>query len=188
MGQATRGREPVRRRVQVMLDGDSAVVRLTRNEEQRLRQHLQPFLAHARVVLAQGEQAKSASAALRAARLASVRGRVDAPCVPVPGTETLETLVAAASELMERGLSDATRRTYRRRWATFERWCESVGQCPLPAAPETVSLFLAHLLDLNPPPSLSTVRGHVYAVGRCTWSPATRRPRTTRRSRPSSGA
>jgi Phage integrase, N-terminal SAM-like domain len=43
--------------------------------------------------------------------------------------------------------SAATRRAYRSDWAHFTRWCDGMGATALPASPQTVAGYLAHLAD-----------------------------------------
>jgi hypothetical protein len=41
----------------------------------------------------------------------------------------------------------ATRRAYRSDWTHFTRWCDGMGATALPALPQTVAGYLAHLAD-----------------------------------------
>jgi Phage integrase, N-terminal SAM-like domain len=43
--------------------------------------------------------------------------------------------------------SASTRRAYRSDWAHFTRWCDGMGAPALPAPPQTVAGYLAHLAD-----------------------------------------
>jgi integrase len=56
----------------------------------------------------------------------------------------------------------STRRSYATAWADFAGWCEARGLAPLPAAPETVGLFLADRAQTHRPASL---RLRLVAIG-----------------------
>lgn len=63
--------------------------------------------------------------------------------VPVPNLlASLQTLV---SDLERDSRSPNTRRAYASAWGAFESWARATGVPPLPASPETVALYLAHL-------------------------------------------
>lgn len=53
-------------------------------------------------------------------------------------------LVERARDYAEAARSEATRRAYRSDWGTFAAWAASQGLQALPAAPETVALYLTH--------------------------------------------
>lgn len=55
----------------------------------------------------------------------------------------LDTLAARAAGLAEGARAANTRKAYRSDWAHFSAWCSGHGLVALPAAPETVGLFLA---------------------------------------------
>ena len=40
-----------------------------------------------------------------------------------------------------------TQRAYASDWRQFQAWCDELGVSPLPAAPQTIALFLQHLAD-----------------------------------------
>jgi integrase len=61
------------------------------------------------------------------------------PAVP------LEDLARAAEDLARASLSPATRRAYQAAWDAFASWCSQNALDALPAAPETLSLYLAFL-------------------------------------------
>lgn len=44
-------------------------------------------------------------------------------------------------------MSPRTLLAYKHAWANFERWCASVGRCPLPALEDSVSLFVTWSLE-----------------------------------------
>lgn len=56
----------------------------------------------------------------------------------------------------------ATRRAYRSDWADFGSWCLSRQAVDLPAAPETVAAYLAHLADTGS--KASTISRRVAAI------------------------
>jgi site-specific recombinase XerD len=61
------------------------------------------------------------------------------PAVP------LEDLAQAAEDLARASLSPATRRAYQAAWTAFETWCHANALPALPAAPETLALYVAWL-------------------------------------------
>jgi integrase len=56
-------------------------------------------------------------------------------------------LVASAQNYAKATRADATRRAYATAWGGFEAWCMGHGLPSLPAAPETVALYLVGLAD-----------------------------------------
>jgi site-specific recombinase XerD len=60
---------------------------------------------------------------------------------------SLERLTDSARGYMEQSKAPNTVRAYRADWADFEMWCEHQGLDVLPAAPETIALYLAALAD-----------------------------------------
>lgn len=63
-----------------------------------------------------------------------------------------------------RSIADDTRTAYARRWTLFERWCTDHALDPLPAAAETVMLYLADTAREGA--ALSTLRGWMAALNR----------------------
>ncbi len=57
--------------------------------------------------------------------------------------------------------AENTRRGYSSDWRQFEAWCRSAGACSMPAAPETVALYAAHLAEHHKP---ATVARHLAAI------------------------
>ena len=53
--------------------------------------------------------------------------------------------LAAAMDFADQALAPATLRAYRGAWQHFCAWCDAAGWPPLPAAPQTVSAYLAAL-------------------------------------------
>ena len=80
--------------------------------------------------------------------------------------DEVERLLARAGEIYASAVTDRTRYTYGRRWALFSSWCASHGLPSLPAAPETVMLYLGSATETTNPPALSTVRGWLSAINR----------------------
>ena len=66
----------------------------------------------------------------------------------------LEDLAARAREFMEAAKAENSRRAYRSDWRQFESWCRAHGLACLPAAPETVALYLTALAADHKPASL----------------------------------
>ena len=58
-------------------------------------------------------------------------------------------LVEKARDYAAASRADNTRRAYRSDWAAFSTWCHGQDLAPLPAAPETVALYLASRADLG---------------------------------------
>jgi len=84
--------------------------------------------------------------------------------VPAAGSPVDE--IAALAEYARRIAAGAksanTKRSYRSKWDTYVRYCESLGFTPLSGDPAVVGLFLAslHRAGLR----LSTIRSHLSAV------------------------
>jgi site-specific recombinase XerD len=66
----------------------------------------------------------------------------------------LEDLARRARAFMESAKAENSRRAYRSDWRQFEEWCRSHGLICLPAAPETVALYLTALAADHKPASL----------------------------------
>lgn len=56
---------------------------------------------------------------------------------------SLEEASHRASQYAQASRADNTKRAYKASWKDFERWCELKGLSALPAAPETVVMFVA---------------------------------------------
>ena len=65
---------------------------------------------------------------------------------------------AAARQYARKSRAKSTWRAYRSDWRQFEAWCQSVGLQVLPAAPETVSMFVASQATTGLNPSTLTRR------------------------------
>jgi site-specific recombinase XerD len=67
---------------------------------------------------------------------------------------TLDRLAEQARAFVEAAKAENSRRAYRSDWRQFEGWCRSHGLVCLPAAPETVALYLTALAADHKPASL----------------------------------
>lgn len=59
----------------------------------------------------------------------------------------LAALVQSAKEYASHARAPGTRKAYAKHWAAFTAWCAEQGFCELPAAPQTVALYLAARAD-----------------------------------------
>lgn len=75
-----------------------------------------------------------------------------------------EELIRAAREYIQASKAENTLRAYRGDWADFSTWCEEKGLCPLPAAPETVVLYISALADAGR--KTSTIRRRLASISR----------------------
>jgi len=66
----------------------------------------------------------------------------------------LDRLAQQARGFIEAAKAENSRRAYRSDWRHFESWCRSHGLACLPAAPETVALYLTDLAADHKPSSL----------------------------------
>lgn len=82
---------------------------------------------------------------------------VTAPSKQLASIE-LDRAFAAARQYARRSRAKSTWRAYRSDWQQFEDWCLSVGLQVLPAAPETVSMFIASQATAGLNPSTLTRR------------------------------
>jgi site-specific recombinase XerD len=60
-----------------------------------------------------------------------------------------------ASEFIQQSKSKNTIRAYRADWAHFESWCQSHGQCSLPATADTVALYVTDLSATHKPATIT---------------------------------
>lgn len=65
----------------------------------------------------------------------------------------LEPLRARARDYVRAARAENTKIAYAGQWQRFTAWCEIRGLASLPAAPETVGLYLVHLADLGRRPN-----------------------------------
>ena len=73
--------------------------------------------------------------------------RVDDDC-PLPAELAADH--EAARRFAAAARSDATLRAYRSDWADFRSWCANRDLSPMPATPETVSLYIASRAEIGP--------------------------------------
>lgn len=57
-----------------------------------------------------------------------------------------------------------TQRAYARAWRSFEGWCLSAGRRALPAAVETLALYVEHLTQVQPPTSVALLEQRLGAI------------------------
>jgi site-specific recombinase XerD len=74
----------------------------------------------------------------------------------------LETITSRTRSYAEQSLSQNTRRAYTSDWSHFTAWCAGVGFDPLPAAPETVALYITSLVEQGR--KASTVQRRLTAI------------------------
>jgi integrase len=72
-------------------------------------------------------------------------------------TPNVDALTWSAEDYASSSQADGTRRTYDKSWTGFEAWCGEQGFCALPAAPQTVALFLAARADQGRRPATLSV-------------------------------
>jgi site-specific recombinase XerD len=83
------------------------------------------------------------------------------PMLEVAPSTELATLADAAREYGTASKAAATLRGYRSDWAGFTAWCRERGLDPLPAAPETVALYLT---DLAGATATATLQRHLTSI------------------------
>jgi site-specific recombinase XerD len=74
----------------------------------------------------------------------------------------INTLQAKRDELYEKSTADNTRRAYKGDWDSFTQFCQSIGASPLPATPDTVSLYVTYLHEQGK--AVSTIRRHLSTI------------------------
>jgi len=81
---------------------------------------------------------------------------------PTHGRElALADAVSKAQELLRQSLASNTRRAYASDWRDFSSWCQTHHRVPLPALPETVSLYLTALSEAR---KVSTLTRRISAI------------------------
>ncbi|MHA7839490.1 MAG: site-specific integrase [bacterium] len=73
--------------------------------------------------------------------------------LPVPTQPASPPVSPSAASYVASSLSPSTRRAYASGFSDFEAWCQDAGQPSLPASPESVASYLAHLADSGRAPS-----------------------------------
>ena len=81
--------------------------------------------------------------------------------VPQPATSALTTAAARAEGYFKATQAANTRRAYASDWKHFSAWCRAAGQGSLPAAPETVVLYLSTLAETA---KVSTLTRRISAI------------------------
>jgi len=71
-------------------------------------------------------------------------------------------LAAQVNEYIATARAESTLKAYRSDWAHFSSWCESYGQAPLPAAPETVAFYLTAMAQADY--KASTIQRRLTAI------------------------
>jgi integrase len=94
----------------------------------------------------------------------STRGGALAPSEP-------ERLAARAREYIGAAKSASTLRAYRADWRHFEAWCRQEGLSALPAAPDTVALYLAGMAASFRPSTLTRRLTSINKVHRAAGHP-----------------
>lgn len=80
--------------------------------------------------------------------------------VPAP-SGALATLADDAREFLESARSKETLRGYRSDWRAFEAWCSTMGLQALPAAPQTVALYLTAIAGVK---ASATLQRHLSSI------------------------
>lgn len=75
----------------------------------------------------------------------------------------LAALATRARAFIEAAKSENTRRAYRSDWRQFENWCASQGFDPLPAAPETVILYMTAMAGAT---KAATLQRKLTSIGK----------------------
>jgi len=88
----------------------------------------------------------------------------DAPALlpaPAPESQALAVAIAQAEKYFQAAQAENTRRAYNSDWRHFNEWCNKAGQGSLPAAPETVVLYLSTLAETA---KVSTLTRRISAI------------------------
>jgi site-specific recombinase XerD len=72
--------------------------------------------------------------------------REPAPALALPPTDPDTWLPPEAEEDAKAGIADSTNTAYTRDFRDYALWCHSVGRRPIPAAPQTVTHYISHLI------------------------------------------
>src|ERR1022692_3088537 len=81
--------------------------------------------------------------------------------VPQPPSSALAPAAARAQEYFRAAQAENTRRAYASDWKHFSAWCRAAGQGSLPAAPETLVLYLSMLAETA---KVSTLTRRISAI------------------------
>jgi integrase len=83
--------------------------------------------------------------------------------VPSPDALALDRLAGATREFLAAAKAESTRRAYRADWDHFETWCRKHLLIALPAASETVALYITDLAATHKP---ATLRRRLTVISR----------------------
>jgi site-specific recombinase XerD len=81
--------------------------------------------------------------------------------LPAPVSAALAPAAQRAQEYFRAAQAENTRRAYASDWKHFSAWCRTAGQGSLPAAPETVVLYLSTLAETA---KVSTLTRRISAI------------------------
>lgn len=81
--------------------------------------------------------------------------------VPTRGMDELTTLAEQVRGYAESALAASTRKAYSQAWGEFTLWCEQYGASSLPASPEALAAYLAHLAESL---KVSTIQKKLSAI------------------------
>ena len=111
--------------------------------------------------------ASDLAAMLHRARVKAFLGRLPdaAPEEGVCPDPALAALIEHTAAMYAQAITDSTRSAYARRWRLSAEWCAIQELSSLPAAPETVMLYLTTTAGTKAY-SLPTIRGWVAAINR----------------------
>ena len=73
----------------------------------------------------------------------------------------LTPLIEQAEGYVRNSKAEATRRAYKADWKNFAEWCAKYNLCPLPACPETISLYIS---DLSNRVAIATIRRRLASI------------------------
>ncbi len=102
-----------------------------------------------------------------------------ATVAPCSAPLALAELVKSANGYASASRADNTRRAYRADWAAFVAWCDVNALASLPAAPEAVALYLAHLADAGR--KVATIARALAAISQAHRLASLPSPRSTAR-------
>lgn len=95
----------------------------------------------------------------------------------IQASAELAPLVASAGAYKAAGKARRTVDSYRKDWGAFEAWCRAQGLTPLPAAPETVALYLTARVEAGR--KVATLQRELAAIAEAHRSQGFPSPRTT---------
>jgi hypothetical protein len=96
----------------------------------------------------------------------------------------LQATAAEAQAYHAQARAESTLRAYRTDWRAFEIWCAAHSLPALPAAPETVALYITELARDR---KVATITRHLASIAQAHSSRGTTRPRAPRSCRTAEG-